>query len=180
MVADNADDGQYRVGIKCLFDVFPSRVRDRVLGEAKQRNWDTDHKAAIAEVARTLEKFDIAHPGLPANLPLADRLARENIEQSLEALNAWEKSYLTWRPQFDCVLYRTATDGWRAVIDTSEVGDLQNGLELTEYSRTHEVGSLFDHLSVSMNVYDDGNLMELVGMCCMSSRIDASECRTAF
>lgn len=57
---------------------------------------------------------------------------------------------------------------FRACIDTSEEGDLEKGVFLGEYSRTHEYKPLTqeDQLNVSINVHDDGNVLEIVNVCC--------------
>lgn len=45
-------------------------------------------------------------------------------------------------------------------------GDLDNALLIGEYSKTYEIKSIDELLSVSMNVHDSGDILELVGMCC--------------
>lgn len=56
----------------------------------------------------------------------------------------------------------------RACIDTSEAGDLASGPLLGEYSVTHEHAHLtpLDEMTVSVNVHDAGQTLEVVGMCC--------------
>lgn len=55
----------------------------------------------------------------------------------------------------------------RACIDTSETGNLSDGVFLGEYSITHEYAPLTeqDLLNVSINVYDNGNVLEICSMC---------------
>lgn len=57
--------------------------------------------------------------------------------------------------QFSCIIHK---------------GDLAKAISLGEYSKTHEIKSIDDFLSVSMNVHDDGNVLEIVGMCCKYER----------
>lgn len=45
-------------------------------------------------------------------------------------------------------------------------GNLEKAVFLSEYGKTHDIKSIDDFLSVSMNVHDDGNVLEIVGMCC--------------
>lgn len=45
-------------------------------------------------------------------------------------------------------------------------GDLENAVIIGEYSKTHEVKNIDSYLSVSVNVHDEGNVLEIVGMCC--------------
>lgn len=55
-------------------------------------------------------------------------------------------------------------------MDTSEKGDLEKCPLLGEYSVTHEFAPLTqsDQLNFSINVHDDGNVLELVGLCCIN------------
>lgn len=99
------------------------------------------------------------------NLPLKDKLQKEDNECSLEFLVYSEKKLSELRTTYDIVLYQTA-QGWNAVIDLTETGDLQNALNLTEFSKTKDLKSIDDYLSISMNVHNDGNVLEIVGMCC--------------
>lgn len=56
----------------------------------------------------------------------------------------------------------------RACIDTSEEGDLEAGVFLGEYSITRDFAPLTqeDQLNISINVYDEGNTLEIVSLCC--------------
>lgn len=176
-LASNVDPaGEFRLGMKSLLDLYPQKVRERMMADMKQRLWDEPNKAALAQLNRDLAHFEELHPvtGGPP-LSVHERLERENIEQALDALNAWDKQYLQLRPMYDIVLWRVAGDAWRVCIDVTETGDLANAIELGEYSATHEVKSIAEHLSVSVNVHDDGDLLEVVGMCCKYYRFDADQ-----
>lgn len=63
----------------------------------------------------------------------------------------------------------------RACIDTSESGDLSSGPLLGEFSVTQEHTHLteLDQMTVSINVHNDGDTLEVVGMCCEYSHIFA-------
>lgn len=45
-------------------------------------------------------------------------------------------------------------------------GNLEKAVFVSEYGKTHDIQSIDDFLSVTMNVHDDGNVLEIVGMCC--------------
>ena len=45
-------------------------------------------------------------------------------------------------------------------------GDLENALHIGEYTKTQEIKNVDDYLSISINVHDEGNVLEIVGMCC--------------
>lgn len=65
-------------------------------------------------------------------------------------------------------IFEKEIDYTRACIDTSERGDLENGIHLGEYRVTHQWASLTaaDQYNISINVHNDGNILEIVGMCC--------------
>nr|CAD7577218.1 unnamed protein product [Timema californicum] len=84
----------------------------------------------------------------------------------MELLSSLEKKYCDPGPAFDCVIFH---DGicWRACLDTSECGDLTRCKLLGEYSVTHEYAAIstVDQFNYSINVHNDGNTLEVVGMC---------------
>lgn len=45
-------------------------------------------------------------------------------------------------------------------------GNLAEALVLREYNKYFDIGSIDDHLSISVNVHDSGDVLEIVGMCC--------------
>ena len=53
-------------------------------------------------------------------------------------------------------------------MDTTETGDLDKADLIGEYSVTHEYATLTkeDQLNYSINVHNDGNILEIVSMCC--------------
>lgn len=97
----------------------------------------------------------------------SETLFKEDFECKIEYLNNLEKKYSDLGPVYDCVLFNDG-EMWRACIDTSEEGDLENGILLGEYSKTHQYAPLtkVDQLNISINVHDDGNVLEIVGLCC--------------
>ncbi|XP_055535925.1 tripeptidyl-peptidase 2 [Wyeomyia smithii] len=155
--------GEYRVGIKSMHDLYPSRIREKIVADSKLKSWDEPHKRVVAEASRDLAEFDAKNP-TAQNLSLKDKLAKENLDCTLEFLNSCEKKYSDLKTTYDCVLFMTKT-GWLAVIDITERGDLDNAVHVREYSRTHEMVNLDDFLSISINVHDEGDVLEIVGMC---------------
>lgn len=96
-------------------------------------------------------------------LSVADKLTKEDLDNGLECLQAFDKLYPDVKTFYDCILYETK-DGWRCAIDIAN-GDLDNAINIGEYNKTHEIKSIDDSLSVSINVHDAGNTLEIVGMC---------------
>lgn len=155
--------GQYRVGLKSMHDLYPSRIREKIVADAKLKTWDEAHKKTLAEASRDVADFDAKNPNAQ-NLPLKEKLIKENLDGTVEFLNACEKKFSDLKTTYDCVLFST-DDGWMAVIDTTENGTLEDAVHVGEYSKTHEMVNLDEFLSISINVHDGGDVLEIVGMC---------------
>lgn len=52
----------YRLGMKNLMDLYPSRVRDKILADAKLKKWDEHNKKALADISRELSDFEGKNP----------------------------------------------------------------------------------------------------------------------
>lgn len=50
------------------------------------------------------------------NLPLPEKLAKEDIDNALECLQMFDKQYTDVKTFYDILLYQT-NDGWRCAID---------------------------------------------------------------
>lgn len=48
----------YRVGQKNLMDLYPSRVRDKIVADAKLKQWDELNKKALSDAAREVAEFE--------------------------------------------------------------------------------------------------------------------------
>lgn len=165
----NAVGNQFRVGVKNAFELYPTKLKERIEAERKEKFWEPDHKIALAEATRQLQRYEseVAKRGVNGLMSDLETLQKEDLEAKVDFLNWLNKKYVDLGPVYDCVLFREG-QVWRACIDTSEDGDLKNGVTLREYSLTFEYASLTksDQLNISINVHDDGNVLEIVGLCC--------------
>lgn len=95
------------------------------------------------------------------------KLEKEDLQAKVEFLANLEKKYSDLGPTYDCVVFHDGTK-FMCCIDTSEKGDLAKGPLLGEYSKTHQYVPLTpeDQLNISVNVYDSGKVVEIVGLCC--------------
>lgn len=97
----------------------------------------------------------------------SQKLEKENLDAKLEILTLCDKKFSDPGTVYDVVMF---FDGeiWRCCVDTSEDGDLSQCSLIGEYSKTYEYFTFtaLDQLNVSMNVHDNGNTLELVGVCC--------------
>jgi tripeptidyl-peptidase II len=98
------------------------------------------------------------------NLNLKEKLLKENLDGFNEFLANCDKKFTDTKLTYDCILFKTK-DGWIAVLDTSENGDLEKAAVIREYSKFYDMIKVDDYLSISVNVHDDGNTLEIVGMC---------------
>jgi len=166
--------GEFHVGVKNAYDLFPRGLRDRVLAERRDKYWDPSHKKAQAEAINKQQETDKDIDKEAENVSLADKLAKENAEAEVEMVQNLDKkhhdsSVSHWLsdvgPIYDCLVWDTGS-GWRAAIDTSEEGDLAKGLNLGVFRETGELGKLSDmcQVNVSVNIWSDGNLLEISSM----------------
>lgn len=156
---------KYRLGVKNAFDLYPKRLKERIQEERKEKLWDNQHKLTIAEANRALSKFESLYSA-KQNLTEDEKLEKDDLEARIEILNNFEKKYSDVGPVYDCVLFHDGTK-WVACVDTSEKGELDQCPLLGEYSITHDFAPLTesDQLNFSINVHDEGNVLELVGLC---------------
>ncbi|KAH0553976.1 tripeptidyl-peptidase 2 isoform X2 [Cotesia glomerata] len=155
--------GNYHIGVKEAYRLYPTKLREKISAERKKKYWDDGHKSALAEATRKLQEFEASHPN-PTSVE--DKLVKEELETRVEVLQNGEKKYHDAGPTYDCVVYHDGQQ-WRVCIDTSEEGNLEAGIHLGEYSLTHEYAPLTqqDQLNISVNIHDEGNTLEIVGIC---------------
>ncbi|KAG5677346.1 hypothetical protein PVAND_007111 [Polypedilum vanderplanki] len=161
---NNNASSEYRLGLKSLSDLYPSRIYDKIIADAKQKQWDEHHKKIVADVAREIAENDAKNSN-SNNLSFKDKLAKENLDGFNDFLTSCEKKFTETKTTYDCILFKSKESGWIAVIDISEKGDLENAAVIREYSKFYDMVKIDDYLSVSINVHDDGNTLEIVGMC---------------
>lgn len=101
------------------------------------------------------------------NLNDVDKLEKENLDAKLDILNNLEKKFSDAGPVYDCILFHDG-EKWLCCVDTTDDGDLTKCRLLGEYSLTHDYAPLTeqDKLNVSINVHDNGDILELVAVCC--------------
>lgn len=58
----NNSSSDYRIGLKSLSDLYPSRIRDIIAADAKQKQWDEKNKKALADVYNDIAEFDAKNP----------------------------------------------------------------------------------------------------------------------
>ncbi|XP_050519115.1 tripeptidyl-peptidase 2 [Diabrotica virgifera virgifera] len=157
-------DNTYRIGVKHAFDLYPDRLKDRVKAEYKKKSWELHHREVLSEVSRNLSSFEAKHQN--KTLIDVEKLEKENIETMQDILVNFDKKYNDVGPVYDCILFHNGQH-WMCCVDTSDDGDLSKCPLLGEYSVTHEFAPLTetDNLNFSVNVHENGDVLELVGVC---------------
>lgn len=61
MKDENVAGDDYRIGIKGLYDLYPSKIREKFLNDLKIKEWNEPHQKAMADVARDIEVFNEAN-----------------------------------------------------------------------------------------------------------------------
>jgi len=170
--------GKFHIGSKKAFDLYPRGLKDRILTERQEKFWDPGHKKAQAVAGKKLQESekdkekDKDKDGDKETLE--EKLKREDIEAEVELAASIDKKFRDnstnhWLadtgPVYDCLVWHNG-NRWQAAIDVSEEGDLSSALVLGVYRETREYGRLseMDQINVSVNIYDEGNLLVIVSM----------------
>jgi tripeptidyl-peptidase II len=153
--------GEYRLGLKTGYDLFPSDLVRRLRRERK-RDWDRRQQQRAAQLRGELQQWDAEHPRpTPAQL-----VERKELEARQQVLQSAQGDYDDPGPIFDCVTFHDG-ERWWAVVDTDGDGDLRNEQPLTDFHHQRQYAT-FDEISqlnFSVNIYDDGELLSLVTLC---------------
>ncbi|XP_073993244.1 tripeptidyl-peptidase II isoform X1 [Rhodnius prolixus] len=160
--------GNYHIGIKNAYELYPKPLKERIETERKEKKWDPNHKSASAVANQKLNELNTTLDSSKSGQPITrvQKLAKEDLECQVEVLNTFEKKYADQGPVYDCIVFH---DGimWNVCLDTSECGDLESCNLVGEYEKTYQYVTLTkeDLLNYSINVYNDGNLLEIVSIC---------------
>src|SRR5690606_20498070 len=153
--------GEYRLGLKRGYELFPSELVRRLKQERK-RDWDRTQQDRAAELRAELLQWDADHPKPTAK----ELLQRKELEARQQVLKAAIDAYDDPGPIYDCVTFH---DGqrWQAVVDTDQAGDLADETLLSDFHHRRQYAT-FDQVSqlnFSVNIYEDGQLLSIVTLC---------------
>jgi len=159
--------GDFHIGIKNGFEIFPGKVPEKIIKERKEKQWDPDHKTYLANATRDLNAvIKEQESNKSSTIPREEKLKKEELEAKVDVLNTLEKKHNDLGFVYDCIVFH---DGeiWRACLDTSECGDLESCHLLGEYSKTRDFVSVTPKhkMHYSINVHEEGNVLEIVSVC---------------
>ncbi|GAB4814120.1 hypothetical protein N2152v2_001166 [Parachlorella kessleri] len=158
--------GDWRVGAKAAYELFPRPLKDRSKEERKKR-WAEKQRGAVAEATAALAQFNQGHKG---SLSEPDKKSREELETRVKLLTELDEKYEDLGPVLECVVWHDGS-AWRAAIDTSDMyepgsdqGLLADFTPLTNYQaeRQYATFSSEDAFNFVCNIYEDGNVLSIV------------------
>ncbi|KAI8983667.1 hypothetical protein BDB01DRAFT_850343 [Pilobolus umbonatus] len=154
------DDGwtnpsnEYHIGLKRAYELFPNDLKSRLKAERrvnfvrKQAHLKSKEQTRLVELLKT-DNYDPA--------------TKEDLEARIEELKTLSNNYEDPGMILDCVVFFDG-EHWRAVVDTTETGDLRGLPCLTDYRKEFKYATFgkADLLNFSVNIYNDGNLLSIV------------------
>eukprot|EP00741_Cyanophora_paradoxa_P020100 tig00021234_g19401.t1 len=153
--------GVWRAGLKRSWELYSPNL---VPVYAKQRKeaFEAQQSALVAGLARELAEWEQAHPSGPANDAETEAKAElaARLEAAKELMKGWEDPGLI----LDCLVWHDGSV-WRAVVDSSETGDLRNLTPMTNYRLERQFSSFCgekDYVNYSVNIYDEGRTLSIV------------------
>ncbi|CAF0707859.1 unnamed protein product [Brachionus calyciflorus] len=167
--------GDFHLGIKSVYDLCSTSLRDRYKKERKEKQWQPLNDDAIFQIQNKLNEFEAKKTEeqvkknddekLKSNdlNDLLNSLTKEDLQTQLELLKDLENKIKDIGPVYDCIVWNDG-DTWRACIDTTEKGDLENCKVLTNYKDSFEYGtfSYIDMLNYSVRILPDEKILQIV------------------
>ncbi|CAG7821754.1 unnamed protein product [Allacma fusca] len=83
--------GEFHVGVKPIFDLYPAKVRERMEAFRKEVNWDPDLRNALSSSSRKLNG-DANNNKSSESSSLDDKYNKEDIEAQVEMLSTFDKN----------------------------------------------------------------------------------------
>lgn len=150
--------GEYRVGLKAAFELFPGTVDNRIRNDRRDA-FDEINKPLLASLRQQIQQWDVDNPS-----PSEDDLeVRSDLVDRFEQLEMLTSNLADAGPMYDCFVFHDG-DTFRAVIDTDEDGDLSDETVLTNF-RDEQQYATFDQdqlVNYALNIYDEGDTLSIV------------------
>ncbi|KAK2181249.1 hypothetical protein NP493_405g05002 [Ridgeia piscesae] len=154
----NNPTGMYHVGVKGAYELFPKMLCDRLTKEQREKQWDPAYRVAVTTATRALEEFNVQH----TDLSQENKLEKEELQARLDVLANLDKKFSYCGAVYDCIVFHDGTT-WRACVDTTEKGDLESCTLLASYREEQQFSTIgtSDMMNYSVNIYEDGNVLEI-------------------
>jgi|EP01046_Picozoa_sp_COSAG06_P030162 tripeptidyl-peptidase-2 len=159
--------GDWRIGAKPLFDIVPGGLSRRIKSERKKA-LDEAQRAATAKARTLLSEFEAAHPTTKA-LSEEDKAAQRELNAQLAQLEKAASTVEDLGPVIDAVVWHDG-EAWRAVVGTSDDGDVSALEPLTNFRAERKYGTFTGEnldpagtlMNYAANIYDEGSVLSVV------------------
>ena len=151
--------GEYHIGIKSAYELFPSPLLARVKKERKEK-WDIIHSQERKKVQQKLKEWNDKY-SKHKNLTSVEMGHYEDLKAQDKYLQDY--TYNDVGPMYDCISYFDGKE-WRGAIDMEESGDFTNVASMADYSVEYEYGTLSERSQMNyvLKFYNEGNVMCIV------------------
>eukprot|EP00178_Gracilaria_changii_P027653 TRINITY_DN899_c0_g1_i1.p1 TRINITY_DN899_c0_g1~~TRINITY_DN899_c0_g1_i1.p1 ORF type:complete len:1714 (-),score=192.31 TRINITY_DN899_c0_g1_i1:865-6006(-) len=152
-VIDLNPSREFKLGVKQGYELFPNNLISRLRKE-RRAVWDKHIRDALNSVRQQLYQQDERTDGRPS---------AEELEARQAVLLSMDKAYVDYGPLYDVLVFYDSTR-WRAIVDTSESGNLEQCDVLEDYA-VHGNYSQFEGgvmMNFGVNIYEKGNLVSIV------------------
>lgn len=156
--------------MKNIYELFPSTLLARVKKDYLEKEFLPKHKPFLADALKRYETFRLKHPDDENIENQQERinvmLEREELKSQIDLLKDAQAKISDLGPTFDCIVFHDG-EYWKACIDTTGEGRLDECTVLGNYRQCLKYGTISDRdkFNYGVNIYDDGNLLEIVGQC---------------
>ncbi|XP_060874087.1 tripeptidyl-peptidase 2-like [Metopolophium dirhodum] len=160
--------GKYHIGIKNVFELYTEDDQRQIEDKKIETEWDPLHKPLLSKAITEQQNFNNEFAHSTVTPTRNQKLKKDDLDCTVEALQNLEKKYKFITPVYDCVVFHDGVQ-WLACLDTSEIGDLASCKLMGEFSEdpvnNFDYITAFDRMSYSFNVYNDGDVLEIVSLC---------------
>jgi len=150
-----------------LMNYTQKMYKKRIEEEKKEKQWDPFHKSLLSKSIAKQQKFNNEYDSTKVILTRNQKLIKDYLDNTIDALQTLEKKYKFITPVYDCVVFHDGKQ-WLACLDTSEVGDLASCKLMGEFSANpsdnYDYITVSDRMSYSFNIHNDGNVLEIVSL----------------
>lgn len=170
--------GDFYIGIKAVYDLCSSNLRDRFKKERKEKQWQPLNDEAIFQIQNKLNEFENKKTATQPKddsitseekakvndlNDLINSLTKEDLQAQLDFMKDFENKIKDVGPVYDCVVWNDG-ETWRACIDTTEKGELENCKVLTNYKDSFEYAtfSYIDMLNYSIRIMPNEKILQIV------------------
>lgn len=150
----------YHIGLKAAFQLFPKQLQERMSQEFKKEHFDVCNRARISETYALMQGLEEDKANRDVQM---DKLNKEDIQSRIDFLQNADKKFEDCGVVYDVVVFNDGKT-WRACIDTSCKGDLSSCKVMASFKEERQFGTFTkeDMMNYALNIYNDGNLLEIV------------------